>query len=337
MARWGRWSVGAALLLTMVLGLAACGGNSGSSAETAGAGNTGKGQTNAAPESTAGNTQGENATRTVVDEFGEVVVPAHPQRVAAIYLEDYLTALGVTPVVQWYHPNWGKQDYLKLTAPQFDITGSLEQLLDINPDLIIVDGAVDAAQYELYSKIAPTYRLKEEILQDSTAILRAVADVMNMPEQAEAVLAEYEQKVAEGKAKLEQAVGKEKVAVLRLNVADKSIALFGVKNRLTGLIYSQFGLEPVPMAAEMSEFQVLLSEEVVPDLEAEHIIVFPANGTWEDPENQQALKQLEGPLWKNIPAIQNGKVYKIERSHWQSGAITANSMKLDDLLKSMVK
>ncbi|WP_189023723.1 ABC transporter substrate-binding protein [Paenibacillus albidus] len=336
MYRWGRKMAGTALILGMMMGIVACGANSPSSPEAAGQGNAANALPSAAPGSTAKSDK-ESATRIVTDEFGEVEIPAHPQRVAGMYLEDYLTALGVTPVVQWYHPSWGKQDYLNLSVPQFDITGSLEALLDQNPDLIIVDGAVDAAKYELYSKIAPTYRLKENILQDSTEILKAVADVMNIPDKADSVLAEYEQKAADGKAKLQQAVGQEKVAVLRLNVADKSIALFGVKNRLTGLIYDQFGLEPIPMAAEMTEYQSALSEEVVPELAADHIIVFPANGTWEDPENQEAYKTLEGPLWKNIPAIQNGNVYKMERSHWQSGAITANSMKLDDLLKYMVK
>lgn len=48
-------------------------------------------------------------TRTVEDEFGEVEIPAKPQRVAAIYLEDYLTALEVKPTVQWYHPAWGNR------------------------------------------------------------------------------------------------------------------------------------------------------------------------------------------------------------------------------------
>ncbi|MRN52568.1 ABC transporter substrate-binding protein [Paenibacillus monticola] len=337
MYRWSRMTMWSAVLLVMMMGLAACGADNSASLEVAGQASTENVQPSAAPESTEASVEEEGATRIVTDEFGEVEVPAHPQRVAGIYVEDYLKALGVTPIVQWYHPSWGKQDYLNLDVPLFDISGSLEALLDQNPDLIIVDGAVDAEKYELYSKIAPTYRLKESILQDSAEILKAVADVMNIPEKSESVLADYTAKVADGKAKLQLALGKEKVAVLRLNVAEKSIALFGVKNRYTGVIYSQFGLEPIPLAANMTEFQSIISEEVVPDLEADHIIIFPDNGTWDDQVNQEAYKTLEGPLWQNIPAIKNGNVYKMERSHWQSGAITANSMKLDDLLKYMVK
>lgn len=125
--------------------------------------------------------------------------------------------------------------------------------------------------------------------------------------------------------------------MIRLNVADKTFALFGVKNRFTGVIYSQFGLTPVPMAAEMTEYQSIISEELIPQLEADHIIVFPDNGGWDTEGNQEATQILDGPLWKSLPAVKNGNVYRMENSHWQTGAITANSMKFDDLLKAMVK
>jgi ABC-type Fe3+-hydroxamate transport system substrate-binding protein len=293
--------------------------------------------TSSLPAEADSDTATANATRTVAGEFGEVVIPANPKRVAGIYVEDYLKALGVTPVVQWYHPSWGKQDYLNLDVPEYDITGSIEALLDKNPDLIIADGGADQAKYEQYSQVAPTYRLPEAVLQDSRLVLTAIAEALGIPDKGEAVLAEYDQKVADGKAKLQQALGQEKVAVIRLNVADKTFALFGVKNRYTGVIYDQFGLTPVPMAAEMTEYQSIISEEVIPELEADHIIIFPDNGGWDTAANQEAIQILDGPLWKNLPAVKNGNIYRMERSHWQSGAITANSMKLDDLLKAMVK
>lgn len=340
MVQRGRKYIWAAMLIMVMAVLAACGTNdnaaSGNAAQTenAAASSTPDGNTPAATDSTGGD---EGGTRTVTGEFGDVEIPAHPQRIAGIYVEDYLKALGVTPVVQWYHPSWGKQDYLGLDVPEFDITGSMEALLDQNPDLIILDGGADQAAYENYSKVAPTYRLPEAVLQDSRLMLAAIADALGVPEKAESVLAEYDAKVADGKVKLQQAIGQEKVAVIRLNVADKSFALFGVKNRYTGVIYDQFGLTPVDMAAEMTDYQSIISEEVIPELGADHIIVFPDNGEWDSADNQDALSILDGPLWKNIPAVKNGNIYKMERSHWQSGAITANSMKLDDLLKAIVK
>ncbi len=290
-----------------------------------------------AQEDTVKEEQSNEDTRIVEDEFGKVEIPTNPQRVAAIYLEDYLTALEVKPVVQWYHPSWGKQDYLGLDVPNFDITGSMESLLQAKPDLIIVDGAADKAKYEEYSKVAPTYRLKEDILQDPREIVKTIADVLNIPEKANKIVDQYEQRVSNLKAKLDESVGDETVAVVRLNVTDNTLALFGVKNRYSGYIYTETGLTPHPWARDMTEFHEVLSEEAISELDADHIILFPSNGTWESEENQESIKWLDSTLWKTLPAVKNGQVYIADRTYWQSGAITANLLKYDDLEKWFVK
>ncbi|KQO10908.1 ferrichrome ABC transporter substrate-binding protein [Paenibacillus sp. Leaf72] len=343
MLRWGKKrfkSKMTALMLValaVIIALAGC-GSQGETAVNKGASDAAAtvSPSPAAAEEPAAAEQ-EAETRVLQDEFGEVTVPAHPKRVAALYLEDYLTALGVTPVVQWYHPLWGTQEYLKLDLPTFDITGDIEVLLDMEPDLIILDGWADKAKYDLFSKIAPTYRLPENILFDSKAILTTIADVMNMKEQGETVINAYEQKIADAKDKLNTALGDESVAVIRLNVDDSTFALFGVNNRFIGSLYSQLGLTPNTWSKDMEEFQKILTEESLPDLDADHIIILLSNGTWDSPENQEALKLLDSSMWKAIPAVKAGHVHRVERSYWQSGAITANSMKIDDILKMFVK
>lgn len=177
-----------------------------------------------------------------------------------------------------------------MDVPLFDITGSIEALLEANPGLIIVDGGVDAAKYEMYSKIAPTYRLKEEILADPAKVLTRIGDLLGLPDKGESAVAQYKEKIADAKEKLSQAAKGETVAVIRLNVGDKTMALFGVNNRYSGTIYRDMGLTP-----------------------------------------------HNSPLWKSLPAVQKRQVYKAERTHWQSGAITANMKKMDDLLQWFVK
>ncbi|WP_374019229.1 ABC transporter substrate-binding protein [Paenibacillus thiaminolyticus] len=326
-----------ALLLVLMFGEAGC-----VAQQEAGGEAPGRGEQSAQPAGSqnkpeAGTESESGGTRTVMDEFGEVKIPTHPQRVAGIYVEDYMVALGVEPIVQWYHPSWGKQDYLGLDVPLFDITGSIEALLETNPDLIIVDGGVDAAKYEMYSKIAPTYRLKEDILDDPAKVLAAIADLLGIPEKGESAVAQYQEKIADAKEKLSQSTKGETVAVLRLNVGDKTMALFGVKNRYTGTIYRNMGLTPHLFAREMSDYHAILSEEKLPELDADHIIIFPSNGSWSAEENKEAEQLLDSPLWKSLPAVQKGQVYKAERTHWQSGAITANMKKINDLLQWFVK
>ncbi|UNK16277.1 ABC transporter substrate-binding protein [Paenibacillus sp. N3/727] len=279
-----------------------------------------------------------NSTRIVRDEFGEVKVPTDPQRIAGVYLEDYLVALGITPIVQWYHPTWGIQEYLKLDVPQFDISGSIEAMLEESPDLIFVDGAADAAKYETYSKVAPTYRVTESVLQDPREILKTIANVLGMSDKANQVLRDYDQKVSNAKAKLKATIGDETVAVMRLNIGDKSIALFGINNRFVGnILYKELELKPNASVRDMEEFQAILSEEMIPKFDADHIILLPSNGSWTSEENKEAMKILDSSLWKLMRAVKKGNVYMADRSHWQTGAITADMLKVDDLLKWFVK
>ncbi|MBH5316205.1 ABC transporter substrate-binding protein [Paenibacillus sp. GSMTC-2017] len=295
-------------------------------------------------ETTATNSTEEKASaseiRVVKDYFGEVTIPVNPQRVAAIYLEDYLVALGVEPVVQWYHPSWGKQEYLNLNSPLYDITGDIEILLSEAPDLIILDGFADEAVYEKYSKVAPTYRLSDEIITGgSTAILRTVADLVGKTEKAEELIKEYEQKVNDTKTKLKTEIGNESVAVIRLNIGEKTLNILGIKNKFVGsILYKELELTAPKMVADMEAFIDTISMEVLPDLNADHIIILTSNGTWESPENQDAINNLmNDPIWKTVPAVKNGNVYQVERTYWQTGAFTANQLKIADLEKIFLK
>ncbi|MBB3153989.1 iron complex transport system substrate-binding protein [Paenibacillus endophyticus] len=285
--------------------------------------------------SQAGNAAAE--TRVVTDQFGEVEIPVQPKRVTALYREDYLVALGVTPIVQYYNPMWGKQDYLELEVPLLDVTGSIEALLASEPDLIITAGEGDAAQYENYSKIAPTYHIANEVLSDTRETLKMIADLVGLPEKAEQVLQDYESRIGQVKEELKTALGEESIVVLRMNVVDHSINIFGTKNIFIGeLLYKDLELKAPAYAQAMTEGNMVLAEESLPELGADHIILLPSNGTWEDEENAKALKEmLDSPIWKSIAAVKEGHVYPVERSYWQTGAITANFKKMDELLKLM--
>jgi len=316
-------------LLAAVIILTGCGTDSG----TKDAAEKQTAQTNASnSEANAPVAQEEN--RVFVDQSGEVEIPAHPKRVSALYREDYLAALGVTPIVQYFNPMWGKQDYLELDVPLFDITGSVEGLLAADPDLIIAAGE-EPAQYEKYKKIAPTYILSNDVLADARKTLTVIADLLGMQDKGVQVLQDYDSRIAEVKTKLKAAVGEEKVVVLRMNVADKSINIFGIQNLFIGqILYKDLGLKAPTFVEGMAEPNMQLSLEIIPELDADHIILLPSNGSWEDGENAKALEDmLANPLWKTVSAVKQGHVYPVERSYWQTGAIMANYKKMDDLLR----
>lgn len=273
-------------------------------------------------------------TRVLADQFGEVRIPVHPKRVSALFWEDYLVALGVMPIVQYYNPMFGKQDYLELDVPQFDITGNIEGLLEEEPDLIITAGN-DQEQYEKYSKVAPTYSLPNEALSDSRTALTVIADLLGEQDKGVQVLQEYDNRIAEVKSELKAAIGEGKVVVLRMNVVDNSINIFGYDNLFIGqILYKDLELKAPTFVEAMTEPNIMLSQELIPEIDADHIILLPSNGSWEDAENAKVFEEmLASPLWKNVPAVQKGHVYPVERSYWQTGAIMANYKKMDDLLR----
>ncbi|WP_054023552.1 ABC transporter substrate-binding protein [Bacillus sp. FJAT-28004] len=327
-------------LLIVITALTGCSTSQEEKKEAANKGNAVNAQTDKAAENGEGVQTNNNETRVVKDYFGEVEIPVKPKRIAAIYLEDYLVALGVEPVIQWYHPNWGKQDYLNLDVPQFDITGSIEALLEAEPDLIITEGFVDEVIYEKYSKVAPTYRMPDEILTSSSSdILLKIADLIGEQEKAEKLVKDYEQKIADTKSKLQVSIGEESVAVLRLNIGENDLNLLGIKNKFIGsILYKELGLTAPKMVAEMDAFIDTISMEKLPDLNADHIIILTSNGTWSSTENQQSINELmNSPIWKSVPAVRNGNVYQVDRTYWQTGAFMANQLKIEDLQRILLK
>ncbi|MDF2714842.1 MAG: AraC family transcriptional regulator, partial [Paenibacillus sp.] len=97
-------------------------------------------------------------------------LPGNEVRVVSPYLEDFVLALGIRPIVQWSHAKWGKQDYLGLHTPEFEITSAdYGMLTEYKPDLILLDGGLDRNRFEPY---APTYQL-QDIGKDWRSTLRS--------------------------------------------------------------------------------------------------------------------------------------------------------------------
>lgn len=115
-------------------------------------------------------------------------------------------------------------------------------------------------------------------------------------------------------------------------IGSGSIWLIGIENRYIGSIYKEMGLTPHPLARDMKDFHAILSEEKLPDLNADHIIVFPSNGTWSLGENKEAEKLLNSTLWKSLPAVQNHCVHEVDFLTWMKYGVISNKKKIDDVL-----
>jgi ABC-type Fe3+-hydroxamate transport system, periplasmic component len=139
-----------------------------------------------------------------------VNVPTHPKRVVGSYLEDYLVAVGVKPVVQWSVKNaTGTQEYLKKdlkNVPTIDYSLPYESVTKAKPDLILMgtDSAVQNGKYNQYKKIAPTYVVKNGDNVTWRQQFMDVANAVNKKDKAKQVLKTYDKKVASARTKLQK-------------------------------------------------------------------------------------------------------------------------------------
>lgn len=137
-------------------------------------------------------------------------------------------------IVQYYNLMWGKQDYLKLDVLLFDVIGNIEVLFVFDLDLIIGVGEVDVEQYEFYFKVVLMFCLLDDVFVDMCKILILIVDLFDLSDKVEQVFVDYDDCIVDVKVKLNEVIGEEKIVVLRMNVVDKLINIFGIYNMFVG-------------------------------------------------------------------------------------------------------
>ena len=278
-------------------------------------------------------------TRTLTDGMGNTVeVPVNPERIIASYLEDHLVTLGVKPVAQW-SVNDGKtvqgylQDELK-DVPTIPHDLPFEAVQKMNPDLIIMDSVsmVEGGKYEQYSKIAPTFVVGTDVNNDWREELKLIGELLGKEEEAKNALEEYDEKVAEAKATIEEQVGNPSVAAVWLVGGQFYIVN---ENLSSGAVmYGDLGLEAPSVVKEISASSTnnwsSISLEKLVELDADYLFLINSDGS--------ESTSLSDALWKGIPAVKAGNVFEFspDESWLYTGAI-ANSQMIDHILDCLVQ
>lgn len=269
--------------------------------------------------------------RTLTDAVGhEVKVPARPQRIIAPFLEDSLTALGVKPVAQWSAagvPQQYLQDKLQ-GVPALDMTGGLkpEETLGYSPDLIVLLAPTYLkSSYESFSKIAPTFVLSNDE-NDWRGNLIKLGDVLGKNAEAQKALQDYDRKLAEAKEKVRATVG-DKTAVLYQSAEEKGFKLFGSNFYSGALLYQSLGFkQPKLLKGDYDTYSL----ETLPALsDVDYLFVLSGKG--------RAKPPTDNPLWQQLPAVKQGRVFDADSGHWFNQNIIANGLVIDDVLRSIAK
>ncbi|WP_245608592.1 iron-siderophore ABC transporter substrate-binding protein [Saccharibacillus sacchari] len=305
-------------LLAVMLFLAACGAQSQSAATTEAPATTAAAET-ATPAASTEST--DTGLRSITHLKGTSEIPMKPERVVALsaaYIDHMLT-LGEKPVGVNNEERYGG-DYLPYLADELEgvaVVGSadtpnLEAILQLNPDVILVESRTAETSYEQLNKIAPTVVLGNEWKDYDedpdfwTEDLLKIAEMYDKTEVAQSKIDELKQKTAEVKTLVEKSEHR-KLAYVR--VREKLFQIYGQNGHPTNaLLYRDLGFEP--SAITPVEHREDLSLEGLADLDANRLILEV------DPNGGDFLEQAQkSSIWKDVPAVQQEQVYETD-SFW---------------------
>lgn len=316
--------------------LAACGSNAGSSST----GSSSIPASSSAPAASPEGTASASGKNTFKHSLGEIQVPANPERIIALYMEDYLVALGIKPVTQTVIGSFSLK-YLQPeigTLPKLDTSAlNFEAALAAQPDLIMLafPGYASDGKYEKYTQIAPTYVFDADAPDKWRDALLKVGELTGKKAQAQKVLDDYAAKTEDAKKKLSAAIGDQTVALLRIR-SNKEIRLYGGPGGYSGnVLYTDLGLTPPEIVKKLAWGQssmVPVSMEVLPELTADHLFI-----TYDEGGKELAKEVMESSMWKALPAVKNGQVHEVSLDHWMTFGPVAYNKKVDDVVKALVK
>lgn len=298
---------------------------------------------NKTPEASAVPSPGEasqnEAARVVEHAMGKTEIKGTPIRIVTLYqgATDAAIALGVKPVgvvESWVEPPVYK--YLRDDLADAVIVGeetqpNLEEIAKLKPDLIIASKLRHEKIYDQLSQIAPT--VTHETVFKFKDTVKLMGQAMNKEAEAQKLLLDWDNRVADFKAKISAKLGNEwpiEVSVLNFRTDHARIYVTG----FAGDILNELGFvrpEAQKKAAEEGNVVLKLTTmESIPSMNAEVFFIFAADGHNADAQAIQRTfdEWTSHPLWKNLEAVKNNRFYTVDEVAWNMGGgyISANTM-----------
>ncbi|MBW4642767.1 MAG: iron-siderophore ABC transporter substrate-binding protein [Goleter apudmare HA4340-LM2] len=284
------------------------------------------------------------ACRQMEHAAGITCVPKKFERLVTLDDAENAIALGIKPlgaVISDFSSYW--QD--KLTGVKNIGTigePNLESILALKPDLI---AGYEYQQniYPITSKIAPTVLFRFEHSGKWKEVFTNMSVALGKKEVGEKIMKNYYLRLQEFKQKIGSKLSKIKVSVVR--VYPNNINLY-LRDSFCGTVLQDAGLSrPESQNFTASEakklfanpIQMSIGNELIEKADGDIIFIWTAENDAKG--NQTAQKKLEqlklSPLWKNLKAVKENKVYLVP-SYWIGDGILAANLIIDDLFKYLV-
>ncbi|GGE32698.1 ABC transporter substrate-binding protein [Pullulanibacillus camelliae] len=285
------------LLLLLVLILSACGAKSSEDS-------SGKAKADTKSSTTA--SSGKEKMVTYQSENGPVKVPAHPKRVVVLDLSaGEVMKLGV-PIVgvdtyAMHNPNY--KPYLK--GVEEVSADDLEKIAALKPDLII--GYSNTKNLDRLKKLAPTVTYTYGKL-DYLQLFKEIGKLVNKEKQAKEWIASYHKRAGALAQKIKAKIGND-ATVSVVETSAKQFYVFGDNwGRGTEILYQEMHLNMPQLVKDkaLKPGYYQISQEVLPKYFGDYVILSV------EPGSDTSFEKTD--TYKNIPAVKNHHVYKVNTS-----------------------
>jgi iron complex transport system substrate-binding protein len=269
---------------------------------------------------------------TIEHKFGSTTIETEPKRVTALGFSDQdpTLALGVVPIAvryyfgdsedqiwPWAEAAAGDAEIAVLNLPYGEM--NFESVVALNPDLILaVSAGLTPAEYELLAQIAPTLPQTDEYVDFGVpwqAQTRMIAQALGKSEEAETLIAETEQLLADTAAAHPEFAGK--TAVIASPAGEDSYFFSGPQHERQRLLTSLGFTLPQALAdAAGDAFYGSISKEQLPLFDTD-ILIWTVT-----PEDAEAIKA--DPLYQTLAVAQDGRDIFLDSTG--TGDMTAPAM-----------
>jgi len=181
---------------------------------------------------------------------------------------------------------------------------NVEAILKLKPDVILGTTKFPADVAAKLTQITTTIPVSY-LATDWEANLRLLAQLTGKEEQAEKVLADYKNDIAEAKSKLGDKLKDKKVIVARIRTG--SIMIYRDDVFFNPALYTDLGLT-APAEIKAAKTQEIVSLEKFSEINPDYLFLQFAED--ENKDKPQALEDLQNnPIWQSINAVKNKKVF----------------------------
>lgn len=295
----------------------------------------------AAAQNTPAQASGDSSSeaRKIKHAMGETELKGNPERIVILTNEgtEALLSLGVKPVgavKSWQGEPWynhikdqmqGVTDLGEETQPNIELIASLK------PDLIIGNKVRQEKIYSQLSSIAPTV-FSADLSGDWKINFKLYAETLGKKAEGEALMASFDKKVEEAKAKLGEKTST-KVSLARF--LPGKVRLY-MKDTFAGVLFNQLGFAR-PASQDKDEFMQVIAKEQMADADGD--VLFYWVSDYEDKAAASYHDEwVNDPLWKNLSVVKNNQVYQVDEVIWNTGGgmLSANLL-LDEIVKHFSK